>query len=167
MRSTFSICKGFTFTLHLLLATTNALFEDSLLVSSASSNCTLGACKVDGNVGSAVIFEDSTTKIWSFTLGPGEITSMHKHDCGYHFVALSSAELELYGNDGRRLMDFNIKEGDILGFSIENDMLIQTASNNPINIPRIHAAKNIGQTTFKEILFESKLTCVNDFIRDL
>lgn len=159
MRHIRSICGGFPLLLLLIFSTTYATIEDNLLLPHTPGNCILGACKVYGNVGSAVIFDDSTTKIWNFTLGPGEMTTMHRHDCGYHFLALSSAELELYGNDGELLMDFNIKEGDILGFSIQDEMLVQTASTNPIRIPRTHAAKNVGQTTFKEILFESKHTC--------
>ena len=156
MRHIRSIYQGFPSLLMLVFSTIRAANVDYFLPNS----CILGACEVDGNVGSAVIFDDATTKIWNFTLGPGEMTTMHRHDCGYHFLALSSAELELYGNDGKLLMDINIKEGDILGFAIQDEMLVQTASTDPIRIPRTHAAKNVGQTTFKEILFESKLTCV-------
>jgi hypothetical protein len=36
------------------------------------------------------------------------------------------------------------------------------ANDNPIRFPRTHTAKNIGENTFSEILFESKTKCINN-----
>jgi hypothetical protein len=105
-----------------------------------------GSCAVDGNIGTRVIFEDATVRVWNFTLG-------------YHFLTVTSSTLEVWGEFGDQILTISPEVGEIIGFSIVNDDLVQTASSNPIRIPRTHAARNIGATTFNEILFESKLGC--------
>lgn len=37
-------------------------------------------CEIDGFVGSRVIFEDEMVRVWNFTLPPGGMTSLHRHD---------------------------------------------------------------------------------------
>lgn len=118
-----------------------------------------GSCVVDNEVGTKVIYEDATVRVWNMTLAVGETTSMHRHKCGYHFLAVTSSELEVWTESGLRLMTITPKVGEVLGFSIEGDSLVQTASSDPIRIPRTHAARNIGPNAFTEILFESKLGC--------
>jgi len=123
-----------------------------------------GTCVVDGNIGSTVIYEDAKVRVWNFTLAPGDMTSMHKHDCGYHFVAINPTELEVYGEDGARLFSFQAQ--GTLGFSIVGDELVQipplgveSDSFQPIRVPRVHAARNIGPTNYYEVLYESKAEC--------
>ena len=57
-------------------------------------------------VGSYVILEDEFVRVWNFTLEPGQMTSMHKHDFDYSFVAVKPSRLEVFGEDGKRLFDF-------------------------------------------------------------
>lgn len=121
-------------------------------------------CEVDGFIGSKVIYEDAQVKVWNFTLAPGAMTSMHRHDCAYHFVAIQPTELEVYGASGVRLFSFQAQ--GTLGFSIQGDDLVQDAptgsgaSFQPIRVPRTHAARNVGSADYYEILFESKTKCV-------
>ena len=44
--------------------------------------------------------------MWNFTLKPGEMTSMHRHDYDYTFVVVQPSQLEVFGEDGARLFDF-------------------------------------------------------------
>jgi len=112
------------------------------------------ACEVDGYVGSSIIYEDDAVRVWNFTLAPGEMTSMHKHDYDYHFVAIKPTQLEVYGEDGSRLFDFRA-EG-VLGFKLVGDLLEPIGIELPWPVPATHAAKNIGEDDYYEILFESK-----------
>eukprot|EP00600_Ochromonadales_sp_CCMP1393_P002681 CAMPEP_0174987564 /NCGR_PEP_ID=MMETSP0004_2-20121128/19622_1 /TAXON_ID=420556 /ORGANISM="Ochromonas sp., Strain CCMP1393" /LENGTH=170 /DNA_ID=CAMNT_0016240647 /DNA_START=19 /DNA_END=531 /DNA_ORIENTATION=- len=113
-------------------------------------------CEVDGYVGSKVIFEDEKVRVWNFTLAPGEMTSMHRHDYDYHFVAVQPSQLEVWGETGERLFDFRA-EGT-LGFTVEGDFLVPAKGVDlPWPVPRTHAAKNIGPDPYYEILFESKV----------
>jgi quercetin dioxygenase-like cupin family protein len=118
-----------------------------------------GSCVVDNYIGNKIIFEDSSVTVWNFTLGPGETTSMHRHECGYHFLAVTSSDLEVWGEYGEMLMTITPTAGKVIGFALEGEELVQTASENPIRIPRTHAARNVGQHIFNELLFEYKLGC--------
>mmetsp|Transcript_21501 Transcript_21501/g.27117 ORF Transcript_21501/g.27117 Transcript_21501/m.27117 type:complete len:168 (-) Transcript_21501:117-620(-) len=113
-------------------------------------------CEIDGYVGNTVIYEDDDVRVWNFTLAPGEMTSMHKHDYDYHFVAIKPTQLEVYGEDGSVLFDFRA-EGT-LGFKLSSDgeFLEPVGIELPWPVPSVHAAKNIGNDEYYEILFESK-----------
>ena len=54
-------------------------------------------CNVDGYVGSYVIFENEQVRAWNFTLEPGQMTSMHRHDFDYSFGAVKPSQLEVFG----------------------------------------------------------------------
>ena len=125
-----------------------------------------GSCAIDNQLGTEIIFEDAAVRVWNMTLAVGETTSMHRHKCGYHFLAVTSSELEVWTEFGERLMTITPKVGEVLGFSIEGDSLVQTASRNPIRIPRTHAARNIGPNTFTEILFEIKAGCSEELLNE-
>lgn len=75
---------------------------------------------------------------------------------------MTSTELEVYLEDGSRSFSF-IAEGT-MGFRIVGDNLVQigAAEKPPIVVPRTHAARNIGNDTYNEVLFESKAACVSD-----
>ena len=37
-------------------------------------------------VGTQLLFEDETTRVWLLDLAPGDATQWHEHDCDYVFV---------------------------------------------------------------------------------
>jgi len=111
-------------------------------------------CIIDGYIGSKVIYEDNNVRIWNFTLAPGEMTSMHSHDNDYHFVSIAPSQLEVYGEAGDRLFDFRA-EG-VFGFKVEGAYLEPVGAKFPVKVPRVHSAKNIGNSTYYEILYETK-----------
>lgn len=84
---------------------------------------------------------------------------MHRHDYNYHFVAIQPSQLEVYGEDGLRLFDFRA-EG-VLAFRVKGDFLEPVGMELPWPVPRIHSAKNIGDTLYHEILYESKVMSGN------
>jgi hypothetical protein len=126
----------------ILLAFANA--HESVGEKKACSMDVDGAlCEVDAYVGSEVIYEDDKVRVWNFTLAPGEMTSMHRHEYDYHFVAIKPTQLEVWGEKGERLFDFRA-EGT-LGFTVEGDFLVPAKGVDlPFAVPRVHAAKNIG-----------------------
>lgn len=141
------------------------------LVPNFCSPETASNCVVDGFVGTEVIYEDHDVKVWNFTLAPNDMTSMHKHDCDYHFVAIKPTEVEVYGESGRLLVTVTL--AGTLGFKVEGDELVQTKPSDappnfvPIRVPRIHAARNVGNSPYYEILFESKASCVDRAEREI
>ena len=111
-------------------------------------------CVIDGFVGSYVMIENESQRIWNFTLKPGEMTSMHRHDFDYSFIAIKPSRLEVFGEDGQRLFDFWATEASL---KINGDYLEPTGDEKlPYKVPRVHAARNIGTDVYHEILFESK-----------
>jgi hypothetical protein len=114
------------------------------------------SCIVDGYVGSTVIYEDEKVRVWNFTLAPGAMTSMHRHDNDYHYVAIQPTQLQVWGENGSILFDFRAEGA--FGFRVEGEYLIPTSESVklPFDVPRTHSAKNIGPNTYYEILYESK-----------
>ena len=39
------------------------------------------------------MIENESQRIWNFTLEPGQMTSMHRHDFDYSFVAIKPSRL--------------------------------------------------------------------------
>lgn len=115
-------------------------------------------CKVDGYVGTKVLYEDDRVRVWNFTLAPGQMTSMHRHDYDYHFIAIKPTQLEVWGENGSAL--FNFRAEGTIGFKVEGDYLVPISKDIqlPHAVPRVHAAKNIGNEMYYEILFESKIS---------
>ena len=101
------------------------------------------------------MIENESQRIWNFTLEPGQMTSMHRHDFDYSFVAIKPSQLEVFGEDGTRLFEFWATEASL---KINGDFLEPTDGDVtlPYKVPRVHAARNIGSDTYHEILFESK-----------
>lgn len=114
------------------------------------------SCVVDSYIGTKVIYEDEQVRVWNFTLAPGEMTSMHRHDNDYHFVVIQPTQLQVWGEDGSILFDFRA-EGT-LGFNVVGEFLVPASEQVKMAhpVPRVHAAKNIGPNTYYEILFERK-----------
>ena len=130
--------------------------EESCSLSACSKNGSDEGerCNVDGYVGSYVILENKYHRVWNFTLQPGEMTSMHRHDYDYSFVAVKPSQLEVFGEDGKRLFDFWAVEADL---KINGDYLEPVGDVKlPYKVPRIHSARNIGSNVYHEILFENK-----------
>mmetsp|Transcript_9307 Transcript_9307/g.21876 ORF Transcript_9307/g.21876 Transcript_9307/m.21876 type:complete len:180 (+) Transcript_9307:77-616(+) len=115
------------------------------------------SCDIDGYVGSNMIYEDDFTRVWNFTLLPGETTSMHIHNFDYSFVAYEPSHLAVWGADGKYLFSFEAKGS--FQFRLKEGILEPPASIAlPGKVPQVHAAKNIGPSVYREILFETKLT---------
>jgi hypothetical protein len=114
------------------------------------------SCDITTSIGNNVLFEDDDLRLWNFTLAPGEITPMHRHDCNYYFVVTSGSLLELWSSEGADPVPFEVKNGDLCGFKVHGDYLVPTGTTSMKKIPRTHAAKNIGTSTLSEILIERK-----------
>lgn len=127
----------------------------SSVCSEHENDGSINSCKIDGYVGSYVILENESIRIWNFTLEPGQMTSMHRHDFDYSFIAVRPSQLEVFGEDGKRLFEFWATESSL---KINGDYLepIDTDIKLPWKVPRVHAARNIGTNTYHEILFEHK-----------
>jgi len=156
-----SICRG----MRLVQAAAIVLVAaQNLRDPAGSASCSTGEegsplpkpCAVDPYVGSHVIYEDDFTRVWNFTLLPGEMTSMHRHDFDYTFLAVVPTRLAVWGNHGDYLFTFDAKGS--LSFTVQGDYLEPSADTKlPWKVPRTHVARNVGNDVYRELLFESKV----------
>jgi quercetin dioxygenase-like cupin family protein len=54
-----------------------------------------------GPIGDKVIFENDAVRVWTFSVGPGGLKPMHRHDLDYVIVPLSGGRVEITTIEGR------------------------------------------------------------------
>jgi len=109
-----------------------------------------------GEVGTKVVHEDDEVKVWEMILQPGEKSVLHKHDLSYAFYVLQGSSVEVRDESDKLLTTININAGETLSFDIDGDDLVDSTGTYRIN--RTHSAKNIGNSVFREILIEKKVS---------
>ena len=133
-------------------------------LSNGLRHCTVDSikdCAVDTQIGTNILYEDNDVRIWNLTLEPGQMTSMHRHDCDCHIVTISSSTIEVWDSFGNNV--FTTSPIGVAGFRLEGDIMTQIdVYDDALTFPRINAAKNIGNATLKQILYESKTKCHNN-----
>jgi quercetin dioxygenase-like cupin family protein len=90
-------------------------------------------------VGTRVLFENETIRVWEVELAPGETLPMHFHALDYVAVSLTGGPTVVEWEDGRR----EHAERSV------GDVLWRTA-------PHAHALTNLGSETYRNRLIEIK-----------
>lgn len=96
-----------------------------------------------GGVGTRIIFEDDRVRAWELVLEPGEASDLHRHEYDYYLA---------------------IFEGDLVaGVTLPDNPLesfvgIVPENGNFVSIPKggVEWAYNVGQKTYREVIFELK-----------
>ena len=96
--------------------------------------------------------------VWNFTLIPNEFTILHTHVRDYYFVVTQPSVLEVYNYNCEALFNFTSDLG-VMGFKLKEDELIPIDKDIILQyvLPKTHAAKNVGNNIYNEILIELKL----------
>ena len=110
-----------------------------------------------GDVGTRKIFENVNIIVWEFILNAGEITPIHEHKFDYLFYPINGAPLEVFSDSGKSLGVFDATEGNTFAFKIESGSLV-SVDGKGLKVSAKHFAKNVGNTTYREILIETKIT---------
>jgi len=104
-----------------------------------------------------MFWQDEFTKVWNMTLPPGEMAKMHTHNYDYTFVVSEPSQLAVWGAGGDFLFEFRAQGS--LSFFVRDQMLEPAPGTElPWVLPRTHCVKNIGDSTYREILIEHKAT---------
>ena len=106
-------------------------------------------------VGTQKVFEDERVIVWHLDLEPGEQGHRHTHKLDYVVRVLSGSTLEVSGPDGELLDTVEFEAGGALHFRVDGDQIVSDRSGYPA-VPATHAAKNVGTSTFREVLIEFK-----------
>jgi quercetin dioxygenase-like cupin family protein len=89
-------------------------------------------------VGTKLLFENEQVKVWEFTLAPGETIESHTHQHDYFFYPIEGGTLEVSRASG------------ITQATLETGKVYYRAKGDT------HAARNIGDQRYHEILVEIK-----------
>ena len=110
-----------------------------------------------GEVGTKKIFENDSIIVWEFILNAGESTPIHEHRFDYLFYPINGAPLEVFSESGNSLGIFDATEGNTFAFKVESGNLV-SVDGKGLKVPARHFAKNVGNSTYREILIETKIT---------
>jgi len=106
-------------------------------------------------VGTKVVFEDDRIKVWELELSPGQKTAVHKHEMDYMFYVISGSSLEVLDEKDNPIGVFEYKDGDVLPLKLYGDELVVVGEES-LRVPATHAARNVGNRLYREILVEEK-----------
>lgn len=106
-------------------------------------------------VGSRKVFEDERVIVWHFDLEPGEHCAEHTHELDYVARVVSGAKLEVLGPDGAVLYAVDRAAGEPMSFQVVKDRVVSDDPNR-LPFPSTHSVRNVGETTFREVLIEFK-----------
>ncbi len=113
-------------------------------------------------VGTQKVFENDRVIVWHLDLEPGERGATHTHKLDYVVRILAGATLEVFGAKGELLDTVELESGGAVAFRVEGDHIVADRPGYP-SVPITHSAKNIGTTTFREVLIEFKSVVPNAF----
>jgi hypothetical protein len=106
-------------------------------------------------VGTKKVYEDDRVVVWHLDLEPGEEGGRHTHHRDYVVRILSGSTLEVRGPTGELLDTVELESGGAVAFRVEGDQIVADRPGYP-TVPATHSAKNVGATTFREVLVEFK-----------
>ena len=106
-------------------------------------------------VGTRVVFEDDKIKVWELELSPGQKTQVHTHTMDYMFYVISGSSLEILDENNNAIGVFDYNDGDVMPLKLEGDELLVVGEES-LRVPATHAAQNVGDRPYREILIEKK-----------
>ena len=92
-----------------------------------------------GPIGDKIIFENEMIRVWSFSVAPGGIKRMHRHDLPYLIVPMTGGRVELTTIEG------NVRYGD----DVKGAAFFLDAG-------ETHQLRNLGDYTYENVLVELK-----------
>ena len=106
-------------------------------------------------IGTKKVFEDDRIVVWHFDLAPGEHGERHTHERDYVVRVIEGSRLEVFGPEDELLETVELEAGSATRFHVEGDRVHSDRPGYPV-VPATHSAKNVGTTTFREVLIEFK-----------
>ena len=108
-------------------------------------------------VGTQNVFENDRVVVWHLDLEPGEQGERHTHELDYVVRILAGSILDVFGPDGELLDTVELESGGAVAFRVNGNQILSDRPGYPA-VPATHSARNVGTTTFREVLIEFKKT---------
>ena len=105
-------------------------------------------------VGTNKVFENDKIILWEFFLEPGEETPVHTHANGFVSYVIDGSTIRINDEDGEKVDQVDVPGGEVLEFRLHDGKL--TVPNTSIRVPATHSARNLGNSTYREIFIELK-----------
>lgn len=103
-------------------------------------------------VATRVLLETDTMIVWDLTLEPGESTGVHTHVHDYLVTVIEGSTLLATDGDGENPTEVTLAAEDTFYFAVHGDVAVS----GELQTTATHAAKNIGQGRYREIMVEMK-----------
>ena len=85
-------------------------------------------------------------------LEPGESSGVHTHHHDFVVYVLEGSTAEATDKDGKVLGRLELATGETMSITLEGDEVVS----GDVRFPATHAARNVGETRYREILVETK-----------
>ena len=114
--------------------------------------------QVTDNLGTTKLYENDKINVWLFELEPGESTDMHTHRHSYLWFGIAGGPLDCHDVDGNPLGIFDVPTDSIWDIKCNGDgtLTVMSGEAKGTPFPATHVAKNVGETTYRELLIEFK-----------
>ncbi|MCH7726709.1 MAG: hypothetical protein IH991_09550 [Planctomycetes bacterium] len=106
-------------------------------------------------VGTQKVFEDDRVIVWRLDLEPGRQVDRHTHELDYVVRIISGSTLDVFGPNDELLDTVELESGAAICFRIDGDQIVSDRPGYPA-VPACHSARNVGESTFREVLIEFK-----------
>ena len=98
--------------------------------------------EISSSVGSRLLFENEAVRVWDLQLAPGESTGQHRHELDYFYVVIGDGKLQRVDPDGTHHPPKSMSDGEV--------------HFRQVNGQAVHAAVNVGETIWRNIVVELK-----------
>jgi quercetin dioxygenase-like cupin family protein len=98
--------------------------------------------QVTDAVGTKLLFENDRVRVWDLRLEPGAQTEFHRHSTDFLYVVIGDGELQTLFTDGTADPPRTMQDGDVRFRDVDSES--------------VHAAKNVGSGTWRNIVVELK-----------
>jgi beta-alanine degradation protein BauB len=103
--------------------------------------------RVFGDVGTKVVYEDERVRVWRLKLGPGEESTLHRHELDHLLVQVSGDRIAVVPEPDTEGPYSEILEADVVPGAV-------------VHVRRggIERARNVGSQPYLEVIVELKET---------
>lgn len=97
---------------------------------------------ISDQVGTRLLFENESVRVWDFRLAPGESTKLHRHTTDYLYVVIGGGSLATIDAAGNQRPPEQMADGEVRFRRVHGET--------------VHQAVNVGDTEWRNIVLELK-----------
>ena len=102
----------------------------------------MSSSQPSSEVGTKLLFENDAVRVWDLRLAPGESTPVHRHETDYFYVVIGDGKLARVDEDGTQHEAKFMQDGEVHFRQVDDNA--------------VHAARNVGETPWRNIVVELK-----------